>query len=659
MDPSVFAGRSSPASKGTVASARVVDRAGLAVIALTLVLTAVELGRVALLGDPADTVVACVATAIFLPIHVWHLRYGLRGERPPRSLATLAVAAAVQFAALAIIGPAWAFMLATLATSSLIVLRPPWSWLMVVACVLAPWPASRLHPGYLGDLEVSTFYLMWSVGYRSILQFTLVRLVAGAHELVVTREAVARRAASREHERLEAAMRDSLERSLTRLAAAARRARAALLEPGVAAALIALDRILTLATQASDELRRSVQQARDAAPAPAPDGALSGVARFADSPIGRGLDLPRVRWSFVAPNLFVLGVVPLAALGAFGAGASGAAVFPAWLALTAVQLSSLRDVARGLRPAWALARLAFALALTATMMARFGLGWRDPGWFVGVAIAVAFGGRTRIALLGFFFAVAAGYDTWRASNAYLGFDVSEAAWWYAYYVTQLALGVIALYGSARLIMLLGELAQARERYVREAVQGERRRAWRDLHDLLGRNLVAITLKADLARRLLRREPDRSRAEVEDLVELTGQADEIAVIARGERAVEFEVELAGAVRLLEAAGIEVAVEIEPGGLDPATSLLLGLAVREGTTNVLRHADAGRVWIRAGDRSGRLVFEIRNDGARGEGAPGTGLRSLAECAAAIGGTASATIEREGIFALEVSLPAWVRV
>jgi two-component system sensor histidine kinase DesK len=99
---------------------------------------------------------------------------------------------------------------------------------------------------------------------------------------------------------------------------------------------------------------------------------------------------------------------------------------------------------------------------------------------------------------------------------------------------------------------LGELDLARDEYVRDAVQAEHRRAWGDLHDVLGQTLLAITLKADLARRLLRRDPERSRAELDELVTLTEQADEFSVIARGERAVEFEAELSSGVRLLEAA-----------------------------------------------------------------------------------------------------------
>jgi two-component system sensor histidine kinase DesK len=114
-----------------------------------------------------------------------------------------------------------------------------------------------------------------------------------------------------------------------------------------------------------------------------------------------------------------------------------------------------------------------------------------------------------------------------------------------------------------------------------------------------------------------------------------------------------------VSLLRASGIEVHAEVEPGELDPATSVLLGLALREGTTNILRHARARRVWIRVvGDRE-RRVLEIRNDGATGELRPGTGLHSLSERAAAADGGATASLDPDGTFTLEVTLPVWERV
>ena len=56
-----------------------------------------------------------------------------------------------------------------------------------------------------------------------------------------------------------------------------------------------------------------------------------------------------------------------------------------------------------------------------------------------------------------------------------------------------------------------------------AVENERSRFARDLHDILGHSLTVITVKAELAQRLLDVDPDRARAEIADLERLSRDA----------------------------------------------------------------------------------------------------------------------------------------
>lgn len=632
--------------------------AELVVLGFTVVLALVEAGRIAVLYGGREMVIAAAATAVWLPLHLWHLQYGLRDERPPRSGVTLAIIAAVQFAALALIGPAWSFMLATLATSALIVLRPPWSWAVLLACVTAPIPAVILDPQYTTVWGVNVEYLMVAVAFRACLQFTLVWLVASTRELVASRALVAREAAETEHARLEATMRGLLERSFVELADQARRARAAVLEPGVSAALVALDRVVATASEAAAELRQVLTRVRTT-PGPDPAVELARAEARARSPIGRGLNLPGAWRSFVAVHVVVLGFVLGAGLGAFGGPYAGAKVIPAWTVLTVVHLGSLLAVARGSRPRRPYARLLFIAGVSVTMMVVLGIGWRDPGWYIGVAVAVAFRGRVRMAAVAAVILLAAGYDIGRELQVSSPRFV-ELIWDFSYESAITALGVIGLYGSARLIQLLGELDLAREAHVRYAVEAERRRIWGDVHDVLGQTLTAISLKADLARRTIFSGTDTPMTELDEVIELAAdQARELGVIARGEREVSFGAEVEGAIALLRAAGIEVSSELEVGELDQAASGLLGWAIREGTTNVLRHARARHVSIRAGRESGQLVLELRNDGASGPVGGGTGLRGLAERANGEGGRAAGSLLPEGEFVLWLAVPERVLV
>jgi two-component system sensor histidine kinase DesK len=294
------------------------------------------------------------------------------------------------------------------------------------------------------------------------------------------------------------------------------------------------------------------------------------------------------------------------------------------------------------------------------MMFVLGDGWREPGWYVGVAAAVAFRGRTRIALLAAVFVLAGAYDVWQTVNEAPSAGSGEVAWGFLYTATITGLGVIGVYGSARLITLLGELDSAREAQVRFAVEAEQRRIWGDVHDVLGQTLTAITLKADLARRMIASAPEQSLVEVDEVIELAAdQARELGVIARGERAVSLEAEIANAIGLLCAAGIDVSTHLDLGELEAPTSELLGWSIREGTTNILRHACARQVWIRAEREEGWIALELRNDGVSREIGTGTGLRGLAERAAAERGRAAGRGLPGGEFLLEVAVPERVAV
>src|SRR3954454_11082099 len=76
---------------------------GRAVLCGSALLAVVGGGGVGLIGSAPDIAVAIVAAAVFMPLHLWHLSYGVRGERPPHSGLTLAVIAVVSLVALVVI----------------------------------------------------------------------------------------------------------------------------------------------------------------------------------------------------------------------------------------------------------------------------------------------------------------------------------------------------------------------------------------------------------------------------------------------------------------------------------------------------------------------------------------------------------------------------
>jgi two-component system sensor histidine kinase DesK len=219
---------------------------------------------------------------------------------------------------------------------------------------------------------------------------------------------------------------------------------------------------------------------------------------------------------------------------------------------------------------------------------------------------------------------------------------------------------IGLWATAfvRQITTVEELRSAREELARMAVNEERLRFARDLHDLLGHSLSLITLKSELAGRLLPDEPERAESEVHDIEEVARQAlREVREAVAGYRSPALDEELAGAAEMLAAAGIDFELENETGLLPGPIDGLLAWTVREGVTNVIRHSEAQGCHILLEREDGMVHATITDDG-RGETqkeTPGSGLSGLTERVATFGdGQFEAGPLPEGGFRLSVHLP-----
>ncbi len=192
----------------------------------------------------------------------------------------------------------------------------------------------------------------------------------------------------------------------------------------------------------------------------------------------------------------------------------------------------------------------------------------------------------------------------------------------------------AMWGVNQLMARNLDLLQAREENARLAVADERNRFARDLHDILGHSLTVITVKAELANRLLDVDPDRARSELVDLERLSRDAlADVRRAVEGYRDLTLPGELARAREALRAADIEADL---PNSTDEVPSELRELfawTVREGVTNVIRHSGASRCTVRL--QPGEV--EVRDDGTgpgQRSGCSGNGLDGLRERAAAAG-------------------------
>lgn len=235
-------------------------------------------------------------------------------------------------------------------------------------------------------------------------------------------------------------------------------------------------------------------------------------------------------------------------------------------------------------------------------------------------------------------------------------------------VTNLILMTIVVAGmglSFRIsIWMLGivwEQERSRGLQARLAVAEERLRFSRDLHDVIGRTLSAVTLKSELAAELSRRGKAEDAAEqmleVRELA--SGSLKEVRAVVAGYRQADLAGELAGARSMLRSAGIATRVIGDEGALPVPVQAALAWVVREGVTNVVRHSSASTCTIDLAveDDDGAEVVRIMliNDGAPTGQHPsgGSGLVGLSERLAPLGGRITTT-QRHGTFTLEARVP-----
>jgi two-component system sensor histidine kinase DesK len=183
-----------------------------------------------------------------------------------------------------------------------------------------------------------------------------------------------------------------------------------------------------------------------------------------------------------------------------------------------------------------------------------------------------------------------------------------------------------------------QLHRANEEIEHLAKVAERERIARDLHDVLGHTLSVITLKAELAGKLMERDRERAGKEIREVEQISRQAQsDVRDAIRGYRTKGLAAELAQAKATLETAGLSVQCDAATTVKLPAMQeSVLSLAVREAVTNVVRHARARNCRLRIEQNNGSCRLEIQDDGLGARSEEGNGLRGMRERVEMLGGT-----------------------
>ena len=279
---------------------------------------------------------------------------------------------------------------------------------------------------------------------------------------------------------------------------------------------------------------------------------------------------------------------------------------------------SVRRVRQGLTWPGRLSLLLIVVGALTAIGAALGVGPQSLQLVVFLAVVLAFSlpwqasiGPIAI-LAGTLFLVPRMSPSWSAS---------EGVW-----IALLGAGGACVFG--RYIMEQRRAARVLEQRTHELeINEERNRMARDMHDILGHSLTVIALKTELATRLVDAAPDQVKAELTEVQSLARSAlADVRATVNSYRELSLAGELARATNVLTSAGVRADLPLTVEIVDPELRELFAWVVREGVTNIVRHAHASHCRVALSADS----IEVADDGigldsaAAGDGHGLEGLR-----------------------------------
>ena len=320
------------------------------------------------------------------------------------------------------------------------------------------------------------------------------------------------------------------------------------------------------------------------------------------------------------------------------------------LVLLAIQTFWARRQATGDLPR----RLAYVLLVVQALLAylpfiRFGASWTGmPGFLAGSVLLVLppYVGWTVFA-------------TVAASTVGLQVMFTGSLYDELYVAGSTIVTGLVVYGLTRLAALVAEVHAARLEMAKMAVAQERLRFARDLHDLLGYSLSAITLKTEVTQRLMVKYPARARAELNEILGISRQAlADVRAVAKGYRELSFEQECRSAQSVLNATDVDVRITLEHQDLPVRVATVLATVLREGVTNLLRHSKASWCEIVVRQSDTEVTIDLANDGVAHASVTddigGSGILNLSSRVVDLGGALAAGPEAPDRYRLHVRIP-----
>ncbi len=228
-----------------------------AAISVNIALAVIDVWRLEYLAVvPSAIRAALLAALVAIPLHVRHIIYGMRGERPPLGAWTLAALAIVNAIAVAFVGPAWIYQFASLAVSILVVVPGAMGLVLAAAVVVAPLVLQGTD-WYAPVPNLAGAYLSFAIVWRSATQYVPLRLMAAIRALDVASRELESRAVVQARVRIDAELREGVAGALEHIVTRGERARR-IAEADSAAATAELRELVNDSRRALTHARRVV-----------------------------------------------------------------------------------------------------------------------------------------------------------------------------------------------------------------------------------------------------------------------------------------------------------------------------------------------------------------------------------------------------------------
>ena len=208
----------------------------------------------------------------------------------------------------------------------------------------------------------------------------------------------------------------------------------------------------------------------------------------------------------------------------------------------------------------------------------------------------------------------------------------------------------------QLVLVNADLLATRALLADSARDAERLRVARELHDVAGHKLTALTLNL----RALASDPDfAGRRELvvaqQMSAELLGDIRNVVQALRDSSGLDLGTALRALAAPMPRPALDLVIDDDVHISDPTMAEAVLRLVQEALTNSARHADADTVRVHLHRDGARLAINVEDDGqVRGDICEGNGLSGMRERLAAAGGTLALSTTPRGALRIDASLP-----